>query len=95
MYWYVIPIFARVFNDGEKDITHYVPGEGLPGFVTESSIAGICHAHSPRSVPVSCLIGIAAEPNIVPDGWTAKTLQEAKDYYESVCLRAPAAAEVF
>jgi hypothetical protein len=95
MYWYVIPIFAHTFNNGEGDITHYVPGVGLPGNVVESSIPGMCHAHVPKNAPTSCLMGVESPPVSVPEGWTAKTLQEAKDYFESVYLRVPSANEVF
>lgn len=95
MYWYVIPMFTRVTVTEGITNTQYIPGVGLPGSVQESPIAGVCHAHSPKAAPTSCLIGLTTAPTLVPDGWAAKTLQEAKNHFELVCSRVPSSNEVF
>jgi hypothetical protein len=91
MFWYVIPIYKMNLNG----YTSYLPGFGSEIILAADVERYICHAHNPKYDPSFCLIGLQQGLPTLPEGWSQKTLDEAREYFSSVCNRAPLDTEIF
>jgi len=89
--WYLAPVCSVDPESG------YHPGEG-DGSVCPGTLGGmVVHAYDPHPddglVPTTCLVGIVTDES-GRAGWTAQTVQEAKDYFEAHYGVAPTDAQV-
>lgn len=92
MNWYLVPIYKKE-KDGQ--IT-YVPGYKVEEEIFEISLASyICHAHNPKLEPTFALLGLKNFTSTLPNGWTSKTLSEAKEYFKFINNREASEKEIF
>lgn len=96
MHWYLIPVCRFEETNAQGTAVRYLPGVGRnTGLVPANLGKFIGQAHYPKSAPTTMLVGLYEPMGKLPTAWNPKTLQEAKDHFESVCGRPPSATEVF
>ena len=83
MNWFLAPIYTDPDTGGQG------PGTGNP---LTAHVVGGMRVHCYDFPGEQCLVGL---PTAAPGDWTAQTLQQAKDHYETFLGVAPTNKQVF
>lgn len=89
-YWYTAPAHDSTGEDPINGSIHPCRTgvcKGIPKGIER------VHAYEPEGSPTTCLVGVAKEITI--PGWTSRTLQQAKDAFNTHYGRQPSDTEVY
>lgn len=88
-FWYTAPVHDSTQEDPERGTVH--PCRSTGGCGRPAGIYRV-HCYDPPEAPTTCLVGMHKEVSL--PGWSALTLQEAKDHFEAFYGRQPSEREV-